>query len=182
MTRGAGAFAACLALTLVALCACSGGGKQTRRLPSVAPCPKDYPFAIDTYDGANGTDASLGKTVIPVDARTAEVCRYTRSSSGQNDFALVGSTVLDERAARRLKDDTNHLVSVPVSTERPACPSISKNLVYIVFSGTSSRIRLYDVSCGFITNGSLNAHTTARWRSDVANLIHGPSKGSTTTS
>src|SRR5579862_3434194 len=148
VTWRSGAFAACLAVALVGLSACSSGGKQARRLPPIAPCPKQYPFLTD-----GDYSPSTQRTVVSFDANAARVCRYSLASIrsiGRNNIALVGSAVLDEHDTQPFEKLTNESRPIPAGTDRPRCTSIPQNMLYVTFRGATGRIDLVELGCGYI--------------------------------
>jgi len=176
MTRGAGVFATCVAVAIVSLSACAGGGKQARRIPPLAPCPKQYPFLTDANYGR-----STQRTLVSFDADTARVCRYgpgSIRSIGRNNIALVGSAILDEQATKPFEELTNELKPIPAGTDRPPCNSITRNMFYVTFRGATGRIDLTEFGCGYVGDDSVYTRTTSQWRTRVEKLTTGLRTGS----
>jgi len=153
---------ACVVSAILLVAGCSSGAKDSAL--GLGPCPKGYPLATDTYDGINGYQPRLGRRVVPLDALVARVCRYSGMAPG---LPLVGSAVLVAKLARQFESDTNRLAS-RAGGPRPACTNTRfESLTLVTFAAHKTFVGLYDVSCGFVTNGVLYARTTAKWRAEV---------------
>jgi hypothetical protein len=111
----------------------------------------------------------LRARLVPLDARTARVCRY-----GSLDARFEGGGVLGRGAAARLEREANGLGAAPLDQVSESSGCVGGPAYFVTFASTTQTLSIWGDACNNTTNGVLAAPQPTSWQSELRRLTPDP--------